>query len=78
MPNSNIPSVFNIITNGNTDSLQVIMDSAYYATRKYVSDIKDNTYVYPLVHSTPKSGIRYKYSSTCEKGHFGKQGIIML
>ena len=33
-------------------------------------------YKYPLIHSTPKSGIRYKYSSINTKGHYGISKVI--
>jgi hypothetical protein len=52
------------------------MNSSYHAIRKYVNDTQDNEFKYPLIHSTPKKGIRYKYSNINNKGHFGVSKII--
>jgi hypothetical protein len=76
LPNKNINKILNLISNNNDLNLDVIMNSSYHATRAYVSDNKDDTYIYPLIHSTPKTGIRYKYSTCNNKGHFGQSKII--
>ena len=52
------------------------MDSSYHATRKYVNNKQNNEYKYPLIHSTPISNIRYKYSNINNKGHFGVKKVI--
>lgn len=76
LPNRNIEKVLNLISNNKENNLRAFMDSSYHAIRDYVSDTQDDTFKYPLVHSTPKSGIRYKYSSRNDKGHFGIPKII--
>lgn len=76
LPNYNITEIQKIISNEPDNNLQVIMNSAYHATRKYVKDIKTDEYKYPLIHSTPISGIRYKYTNINNKGHFGIPKII--
>lgn len=76
LPNYNITKIQNILSNDSTNNLHVIMDSAYHATRKYVKDTKTDEYLYTLIHSTPSSGIRYKYTNINNKGHFGVPKII--
>jgi hypothetical protein len=76
LPNYNIKNVIKLIDNKGDNNLKVIMDSSYHATRNYVSDKQDNEYKYPLIHSTPKINIRYKYSKINNKGHFGVSKVI--
>jgi len=92
LPNRNIEAIIGIVSNDFDKNLQVIMDSSraallpdglkaelstpYHSIKPYVRDIKDDTFKYPLIHSTPKTGIKMKYSSTCDKGHFGIKKII--
>jgi len=76
LPNKNIINILNLISDNIDLNLDVIMDSSYHAIRAYVSDNKDEIYIFPLIHSTPKTGIRYKYSSINNKGHFGISKII--
>jgi hypothetical protein len=73
IPNSQIDYILKLLTKNNLD---VIMNSSYHATRTYVSTNKNNEYKYPLIHSTPKSGVRYKYSNRNDKGHFDISKII--
>ena len=44
--------------------------------KQWVSIDKDEHFMYPLIHSTPKKGIQYRYSSVCDKGHFGIPKVI--
>lgn len=74
LPNSNINTILKLINK--KEKLNVIMNSSYHAIRNYISDIKDSEYKYQLIHSTPKKGIRYKYSKINNKGHFGISKII--
>ena len=50
--------------------------SSYEPRKKWMSKVKTVLYQYECVHSTPKSGVRYMYSSTNKKGHFGVSKII--
>jgi hypothetical protein len=76
LPNYNIKNVIKLIDNSGINNLEVIMNSSYHATRKYVNDKQNNEYKYPCIHSTPKSGIRYMYSKINNKGHFGVSKVI--
>jgi hypothetical protein len=53
----------------------IICNSNYHTTRNHVSSVKTSE-LFPLIHSTPKGGIRYKYSSRNDKGHFGIPKVI--
>ena len=74
IPNKNINDVLSLIDDN--DSISVIFDSSYHASRDYVSDIKDTNHIYEVIHSTPKTGPRILYSSINDKGHFGIPKII--
>lgn len=49
---------------------------AYGTDRKHISDKKTKINKYPIIHTTPKSGVRYVYSSVNDKGHFGIPKVI--
>ena len=77
MPNFNIGNVKKLLrsgSDGEDSGLEVIMNSAYHATRDYVSP--KQIYKYPLIHSTPKSGVRYMYSKINDEGHFDIPKVI--
>lgn len=75
LPNYDIDEMLKIISPGD-NNLQVIMNSSYHATRKYVQNEETSEYKFPLIHSTPKKGIRYKYTNRNDKGHFGISKVI--
>jgi hypothetical protein len=50
--------------------------SSYGSDKKWVQEEKTTEFNYPLIHSTPKSGIRYMYSSRNDNGMFGISKII--
>jgi len=51
--------------------------SSYFSTKKHISKVKNNTFIYPIVHTINKSGIGYLYTNTNSKGHFGIPKIIL-
>lgn len=73
IPNYKIKEILDLLSNNNLD---IIMNSSYHAIRNYVSTYETEEYKYPLIHSTPKNGIRYKYSKKNDKGHFNIPKII--
>jgi len=50
--------------------------SNYGADKTHVNSEETKKYKYPLIHSTPKSGVRYMYSSKHKLGHFGIPKVI--
>lgn len=76
--NYDIDVVLNLVSLDFSNNLQVIMTSAYHANPKYkfAQNEKTKEYKYPLIHSTPKNGIKYKYTNLNNKGHFGVSKVI--
>jgi superfamily II DNA or RNA helicase len=73
IPNKKIDKVMSLIGD---DKISVIFDSAYHASREYISKEKTKENIYEVIHSTPKDGPRILYSSLNNKGHFGISKII--
>jgi hypothetical protein len=82
LPNYNFNSVDKMLAKNGDNKLKVIMNSTYHATRDYVEDEETDEFCYPLIHSTPAKGIRYKYTNDDTKGvvknthHFGISKLI--
>lgn len=72
LPNYNIKKIIKILGDG----VNILMNSKYHAIRDYVSSNNTEIFKFPLIHSTPKKGVRYKYSSRNDLGHFGLSKII--
>jgi hypothetical protein len=65
-----------VFTNNQDEQLKVIYSYVYDPRNTYISNEMTDEFCYPLVHSTPKSGNRFKYSSINNKGHFGIPKVI--
>ena len=77
IPNKGLEFFNKILASPSDEKCQVIFNVSNYETRKeYVSDFQDDVYRYTLIHTTTKSGPRYKYSSRNDKGHFGIKKVI--
>ena len=77
LPNSDFNVIKKILTKGKEKSCDIIYNTSNYETRKnYVSSKESKEYKYPLIHSTPKSGIRYMFSKRKDLGHFGISKVI--
>ncbi len=77
LPNYNIEIVEKLLSNNNNNTCNILYNrSNYGADKKWVKDTKTEEFKYQLIHSTPKSGIRYKYSSKNDSGHFGISKLI--
>ena len=76
IPNSNINLILNKISNNIKDNIYVLRPGSD-VRRDYISDKKNNQYKNILIHSTPLSGVRYKYSNIKKStDHFGIKKII--
>jgi hypothetical protein len=75
LPNYNINNIIKLVSS-NGEKLNVIFNSAYHERLACINDEKTDEFKYPLIHSTPKKGIRYKYSKYNDRGHFGIPKII--
>jgi len=77
LPNYNIDTIQNILAEENKEKCIIIFDRTNYEPRKkWMSKIKTDEFKYPCIHSTPKKGIRYMYSSVNNKGLFGVSKVI--
>jgi len=79
LPSFNIDKCKNMLTEekNNEELCPIIYDrSSYGADKKWTSKVKTSVFKYPCVHTTPKSGIRYMYSSRNDNGHFGVSKVI--
>jgi hypothetical protein len=77
IPNYNLQLFDKIIAKDGDEKCPILFNVSNYETRKsWVSDEKNEEYKYTLIHSTPKGGTRYKYSSKNDNGHFGISKVI--
>jgi hypothetical protein len=77
LPNKNIGDVQKLLAKENEERSPIIYSRSAYGTDKsHVSSEQTKEFKYPLVHTTPKDGIRYSYSSTQSGGHFGIPKVI--
>jgi hypothetical protein len=80
LPNSNILDIIKLTIqeNNSEDKCPIIYSRSNYPSdnKKYISHVKTDVYKYPVIHTIPKSGVRYIYSKINNKGHFGESKII--
>ena len=77
LPNYNFENIYKLLANNAEQLCKIIYSVSNYESRKkWVNNKKDKEFKYTLIHSTPKNGIRYMYSSKNDKGHFGISKVI--
>ena len=77
IPNYGLEFFNRLLVKNNEECCPIIFNASNYETRKqYVNEIQTEEFMYPLIHSTPKNGTRYMYSSMNDKGHFGIPKVI--
>lgn len=77
LPNSNIQKIKELLKNEDQEGCEIIYNASNYDPRKkWISKTKTEEFKYPIIHTIPKTGIRYVYSNTNEKGHFGIPKVI--
>lgn len=77
IPNYNLELFDKIVARKGDDVCPILFNVSNYETRKnWVSDKKNEQFKYTLIHSTPKGGTRYMYSSRNDNGHFGIPKVI--
>jgi hypothetical protein len=74
IPNFDFDTFEKIISN--TDLCEVIYSYTYDPRNSFISKDRNEIFKHVLIHSTPKSGTRYVYSSRNDRGHFGIPKII--
>jgi hypothetical protein len=76
IPNFGFDNVRKLLAFDNDLRCSIEHSSSYHTCREHVSSNMNDIFRYPLIHSTNKSGVRYKYSSRNDKGHFNIPKII--
>ena len=77
IPNKGLDFFKKILGNDDDAKCKIIFNASNYETRKqWVSSEKNDVYKYTLIHSTPKKGTRYMFSSRNDNGHFGISKVI--
>jgi len=78
LPNYNIDTVQSILAKENEEKCPLIYTRSNYDHRnkKMMSEVKNDEFKYPCIHSTPKSGIRYMYSKVNDREPVGVSKVI--
>ena len=81
IPNGMFEEVKKLIANNGEERVEIINNSSYHHQRhekgEWMSKEKIGDFKYPCVYSISKEGIpTFWYSSTNERGHFGKSKVI--
>ena len=77
IPNYNIMVVQKLLAIKEDERCPIIYNRSNYGSDKpYISKTINSEYKYPLIHTIPKTGIRYMYSNINNKGHFGIPKVI--
>jgi hypothetical protein len=77
IPNYNLELFDKIVAKNDDEKCPIIFNRTNYGTDKnWVSEQKNEKFKFTLIHSTPKSGTRYMYSSRNDNGHFGISKVI--
>lgn len=77
LPNYNIDVIDKILAKDGDEKCELIYSPSAYEHRKaWMSHTQTGQFKYPCVHSTPKNGVRYMYSSKNDNGHFGIPKVI--
>ena len=77
IPNSSFDLISQLLACTGEKIKIIYSRSSYGSDRKHVNDKCDDEYKYPLIHSITRRGIRYKYSSRNDLGHFGVSKIVI-
>lgn len=77
LPNYKIDVVLRLLAQGNEERCPVIYNRSNYGSDKpYISRTKTDEHTYPVIHTIPRSGIRYLYSNTNTNGHYGVPKVV--
>jgi hypothetical protein len=77
LPNFDLSNIRNILALNCDKRCEILFSrSAYGSDKSWVQSIKDNSFKYPCVHSTPQKGHRFYYSKKNDNGHFNVPKVI--
>lgn len=86
LPNYNIEYALSIFNTSDVPKLKVIYNRSAYKSDnlnkfdprgRFISEIETDEYKYPVIHTIPRTGIRYLYSNTKDRGYYGIAKIIV-
>jgi hypothetical protein len=78
IPNSDIEVLTPYLCSKDENPCKIIHDSTYDARvpRKHMSTTKSDEFCYPVIHTTPQEGVKYRYTNSNTNGHFGIKKVI--
>lgn len=77
LPNYKIDVVMRLLAKVDEERCPIIYNRSNYGSDKsYTSRIQTDEYKFPVIHTIPKSGIRYLYSSINTNGHYGISKVL--
>ena len=77
LPNGKFDEYKNIFNFNMDNNIKILYSrSAYGADKKHISKIKTNIFKYPVIHTTPTTGITYRYSNCNTNGFYGIKKVI--
>jgi hypothetical protein len=77
LPNDNIDTIHSVLKTDADEACEIEFSTSNYETRKkWVQEVEDDNFKYPLIHSTPQKGNRIMYSSRNDNGHFTIPKVI--
>jgi hypothetical protein len=77
LANCELELIDKLIANENEEKCQIIQSmSAYEPRKKWISKVETEEFKYPVVHSTPKEGVRFVWSNRNDNGHYGIKKVI--
>lgn len=77
LPNSDYKFIQKLFVKKGGKAVDIIGDGRYHTTLKTMSKKKTGKYKYVCVHGTPKTGIKFWYSSIKDDEHFGVPKVII-
>jgi len=77
LPNYNLDKIYQLLASDREETCKIIYNRNNYGSDKnWMSKEQDDEHPHSCVHSTPKTGTRYYYSSRNDNGHFGIPKVI--
>lgn len=79
IPNSMFNEIKNFIAKSDEEKFEILhSESAYEPRKKWVSEVNDDTYIYPVIYSINKNDSpSLRWSSKNDNGHFGIPKVIL-
>jgi hypothetical protein len=76
LPNYAFDMVYTILATDEQRCDIIYSRNSYGTDKKWIASTQTDEFKHPLIHSTPKNGTRFMYSSVDDRGHFGISKVI--